>query len=126
MTSAGCSLRIRSSAAARQASHSRYSRPKLGLHTAASSGGQVALLNTTRRQPRASASGSTAGNHAAACESPNSTTVEVGDDAPYTQSSTRVWLKLAKQPSAKGLDRSPCAWRIDGVRFAGTSPSARD
>ncbi len=89
-------------AAVLNASHSWYSRPKLGAHTAVSSGGQVALVNTSRRQLRWLAMVSRAGNHIAACESPNTATVATGCAEPYVQVPTAVAVKLARQPSRKG------------------------
>ena len=48
-------------------------------------GGQVALVQVIRRQPNRSAAASRAGNHMAACESPNSTTVVEESASPETQ-----------------------------------------
>src|SRR4051794_23561845 len=84
-------------------------------------GGQVTLLCRSSRHWRCSASGSRAGNHCAACESPTSATVLVPAGSPYTQSRTAAAVHPRTQPCWNGSWLSSGAASRDGVRFDGTA-----
>ncbi|MDB4912955.1 MAG: hypothetical protein JWM95_599 [Gemmatimonadetes bacterium] len=74
-TMVACSESIRANARRRHRSHSTYARPSDGLRTDTIAEGQADLVSDTRRQRLRAATCSSAGNHCAACESPNSTSV---------------------------------------------------
>ena len=78
MISRGRSFSSRDMISPRHCSHSVYFRPRYGLLIGKSWRGQRTLLMVCNRQCRCCATGSSAGCHIAACESPTSATV-VGD-----------------------------------------------
>src|SRR4051812_16830857 len=69
----------------RQRTHSSYGRFSVVWKISVDAAEQALLVTTTSRQPRCRAITSTAGNQAAACESPNSTTVVDEARSPYAQ-----------------------------------------
>ena len=84
-------------------------------------GGQVALVNTTSRHLRWFATASIAGNHCAACESPNNTIVVFESVCPNWQRLTVESVNELSHPSRNGAALSSAAPRKLGSRFDGTS-----
>ncbi len=90
-----------SRASSRHSAHSVYSRSRLPLYSLTSGMEHPDLVSTSIRQPEASASWLSGGNHWAAWESPNRTRSFSPSGSPNQQwSLTSVLSWPVKQPSA--------------------------
>ncbi len=83
-------MATRSMTRSRQPSHSVSGRFRFVLQTLIAAGVQPLLVNETRRHDRSIASRSSAGNHWAACESPNRITTVDDAGSPKAHSGMAV------------------------------------